>query len=50
MAAYISEQELKTIDGDVKTANSFSMESLNEHSAASTCSSLPSSEVERNHK
>ncbi|KAL6735270.1 hypothetical protein Aduo_005727 [Ancylostoma duodenale] len=45
---YMAEEELKALDKDVKTANSFSMESLNQHSGASTCSSLPSSEIERN--
>ncbi|KHJ82763.1 hypothetical protein OESDEN_17542 [Oesophagostomum dentatum] len=47
LPAYMTEDELKPIDGDVKTANSFSMESVKNDSAASTCSSLPTSQIER---
>ncbi|CAJ0606573.1 unnamed protein product [Cylicocyclus nassatus] len=46
MAAYVTEEELKALDADVKTANSFSMESFSQNSETSSCTSLPSLHVE----
>ncbi|KAK6735540.1 hypothetical protein RB195_018635 [Necator americanus] len=41
----ISSEELRVIDGDVKTASSFSIESLGQHSSASTCASHSPTEI-----